>query len=360
MAAHDNRGAYGDSGTTRGDREDRGVKKTPSLAPTLGALGWFTHALARVRWANAKSLSELDAELLELLKRPPEQDERIQRLQARADAAAERLVGRRAAGELGWWPPEVDLVCSGGGFLVVYFLGLYLLLDALERCGQLRIRRLAGASSGGKAALLLRLAPGPQHVVAHYLAQADLHARHGVGPSTIDYHQRWIANWLVDTWVGGDDDEARWRGVLADKLDGSAFVAVTVPFASPHGRLVGRYPTLDDVRQAFVATGTFLTKFDGQWASDGGLALPCNTRVAFPPIVGATATDGDRAQLVVDLMHAQRFKLSLAWRLDPQFALDALEGGMDDLATMLAAASPAAANAVTKCNRLYTGIMRDA
>lgn len=372
----------------------------PQSAQWAGTTGWIPRALATLRRPiYRKSLAELDAELFRLLSRPPADDERVVALLARADAAAARLMRARAAGgeAASWWPPELDLACSGAGFHAVYFVGVHMLLTALIRAGApLALRRYAGASSGAKAAVVLNLAPSEAHAVAHYLAMADLHAANGgIGPATVDHQQRWLADWIARTWGAADapaaspesgapgpapesgapgpahgadkasdgSGEEGEDAALARALDGRVFVAVTTPFARPRGRLIARLGTRRAVREAFTATGTFLEQCEGRWCVDGGVAMPCNAFVDFDAHLAASAARAEpqaqpppppaRAQLVCNLLKAPGFHLALAYHLEPSFAVETMARGIDDAALVFGARSPDAANAAVDALTLF-------
>ena len=241
---------------------------------------WVTRGLASLRWKP--SLSKVDADLRVRLAASPSDDPRIAGLAARAKAGVDKLKRKS------WWPKEIDILCSGGGSMAVYFVGVHYVLSALARRGMLSLNRYAGASSGGKV-ILMTIAGGDDEAAQFYLACADSQEAYGgVGPALVDHQQRWAATSLAERWWARNPK-------VGELLSGKAHVAVTTPFSSPRAKLYSDFETPEKVEEAFVATGTFLARCRGKWSCDGAFSLPCN---------GPVFADGLRPQLVVDLLRA--------------------------------------------------------
>jgi len=97
-------------------------------------------------------LPMLDAWRAHLAKPPPAAVDSRKRLVARAASLVTE--GTPSSAQL---PPDLDVVVAGSGFMSLYFLGVHSVLAALERAGQTRIHRYAGASSGAQTPFELSL-----------------------------------------------------------------------------------------------------------------------------------------------------------------------------------------------------------
>ena len=218
---------------------------------------WVTRGLASLRWKPG--LSTVDKDLARRLAASPSEDPRIAALAARAKEGVVKLKCKP------WWPKEIDVLCSGGGSMAVYFVGVSYVLSALARRGSLSLCRYAGASSGGKV-ILMTIAGGDDEAAQFYLACADSQAAYGgVGPALVDHQQRWAATALTERWWARNPK-------VGTLLSGKAHVAVTTPFNAPRAKLYSDFESPEKVEEAFVATGTFLARCRGKWSCDGGFA----------------------------------------------------------------------------------------
>lgn len=288
---------------------------------------WLTRWLASLRWKP--SLKVLDTDLRERISALPSEDARITALLKRADTGVASLNKKP------WWPADIDVLCSGGGNMVAYFIGFHCVLSALSSRGSLTLGRYAGASSGAKAILMI-LAGGDAEAAHFYLACADSQAANGgAGPALVDHQQRWVASLLTERWWARNPK-------VGDLLTGRAHVSVTTPFNAPRAKLHNDFETPDKVQEAFVATGTFYARCRGLWSCDGAIAQPCNKPIW---------QDG-RSQLVVDLLKAPGMSLVYAWRV-PSF--EVFERGVEDALAFFASESLDQAHAALPAVRLWSG-----
>ena len=110
-------------------------------------------------------------------------------------------------------------------------------------------------------------------------------------------------------------------------------MSVTHPFSAPHNVVYSQYSSDPKLAaEIFYATGTLLTKCNGRWATDGGVS---NNKPRFD--------DGARPALLVEPTSAG-LPLSMAMRYTLQQAVDAVEKGQDDAASLFLA--PTAADGV--------------
>jgi len=230
---------------------------------------------------------------IELVSHPPAPVvDRARRLVRSAEAIAADLKADPAA--MSALPPDLDLVCSGGGLLSMFHLGAYSVLEALARSGRTRIHRLSGASGGAEINYRLALENDTQHVMEQNLAYGLLQETYPQAFDSswkaalaADYNWRRLGHWLLAHY-----DRSR--------LDGVMYTSVTVLRPFPSNELVSNYDDPRRAYEAFVMTGSFFLMpaaiaelagtYDGKLALDGG-ATDCAPHFK----------DGKRKQLITVL-----------------------------------------------------------
>lgn len=229
-------------------------------------------------------------------------------------------------------PKELDLVCSGGGLLSMYFLGAHQVLAALQRRKATSLHRMSGSSGGAEAAFRLALVGDEERVAAQNFAYAQVQAENpGDFDSFVkavlcaDHHWRLLATWLLDKYAAN-----------RTRLDGVMYTSVTTYEPFPTNKLVSRYDSRDRAWEAFVMTGSFfmmpdaVTKtsgtYDGKLAADGG-ATDCTPHFS----------DGARMQFVVLLINSGLDMDMVSGRYDLGKAIHAMRKGQDDFAAFLRA-----------------------
>ena len=165
------------------------------------------------------------------------------------------------------WP--IDVVISGCGFLVNYYLGVE---SILSRCGAVQIHRYAGASSGAKAPVHLLLA-GEATTLDHHLAYGAFCTQRGGSKLHAACRNDRCARVTFDYLLEHHEREL-------PRLDDKVHICVAQhTWRGPRRVVLSRY--CDDslhvirqrMREFFHATGTLLTRVEGYgWCSDGAMA----------------------------------------------------------------------------------------
>ena len=236
------------------------------------------------------------------------------------------------------FPAEIDVVVAGSGFLALYYLGVQMVLSALEVKQQLTTHRYAGASSGAQTPFQLILS-GLESTLDTHLALGLLYER--FAPSA----------WQL-TAVSYNDK--LWNIVLRDhmlakhqehlgRLDDRVFVSVAQLhwWGPKHVRYSKFSPAATGdadasavpsvTREAFHATGTALTRCEGYLATDGGMVAMC-----------PSFEDRRHAQLLVKPLKAG-LSLLLVNKFTLAAAVAAIERGQDDAVAFIAAGGEAQA-----------------
>ena len=218
---------------------------------------------------------------------------------------------------------EVDVVVSGCGFLVNYFLGVHSVLAEIEARGDLTLCRYAGASSGAKTPVHLILA-GDATTIDHHLAYGALCARRGGSTVHAAFRNDRCALVTLDHLFATCERQL-------PRLDGRAHICVAQhTWRGPRRVTLSRF--CDDnlqtarqrLREYWHATGTLLTRVDGLgFCSDGGVAGNC-------PLF----EDGARAQLLVQPQRRGLPK-AMVFAYTPEQAVRAIEMGQDDAAELV-------------------------
>lgn len=217
------------------------------------------------------------------------------------DAPAARLNG------------TIDVVVSGGGFRGQYAGGVLSVLAELRSRGLLRVERWAGASIGACVAATFAL--------EGYASVAEFFR--------VPYG--WQAAWRAEEfWKGAPLVRAMIeRGMPPNAheiLSGKLHVSITCFNPSPRAILVSNFSTRQSLIDALAASAAMpglsgepiLTKYDGRFCVDGGIAL--NT---------PTFWDNKRDQLVINLGALTYPLLSTFYPLDKNH-LELVRAGQDD------------------------------
>ncbi|KAJ1451255.1 hypothetical protein M885DRAFT_530151 [Pelagophyceae sp. CCMP2097] len=216
-------------------------------------------------------------------------------------------------------PPSAafDVRIAGSGFLSLYFLGAYTILD-----GACELARFAGASSGAQMPMELILL-GTSRALDVYYANALLQEAAPCrtlagGAWRADAHWKDLADHLFEA------------GGAASKLSGRCFAAVTrLTLRGPRGKLYGEYPSDDVARSVFYATGTLLTKVEGYYCTDGGVVDAC------PDLPPTEAAEGHLGQLICRPTKLAGVSLSRAVRFTAAEATEVVNQGQDDICELI-------------------------
>lgn len=235
----------------------------------------------------------------------------------RAERLASTVPRRRA-------PLALDIVISGCGFKVNYFLGVHSILSRLAERGCLELHRYAGSSSGAKTPFHILLA-GEALALDHHLAYGELCERRG--GSTLHAAMRNDRSALVTI----DHLLERFESELP-KLDGKAHICIAQhTWRGPRRVTLSRF--CDDsisivkqrLREIWHATGTLITRVEGYgWCSDGGMA---DNAPVF--------SDQRRDQLLVQPQHHDGLPSSMVFAYTREEAMDAIAKGQDDAVKFL-------------------------
>ena len=218
----------------------------------------------------------------------------------------------------------LDIVVSGCGFKIYYFLGVQSILTRLANRGCLELHRYAGSSSGAKTPVHLLLA-GEELTLDHHLAYAELCERRGGSTLlaamrndrcalvTIDYLLQRFERQLpsLDDTAHIVISQHTWRGPRRVTL--SRFCDDSLPVVRQR------------LREIWHATGTLITRVDGYgWCSDGGMADNA-----------PTFSDQRRDQLLVQPQHHKGLPSSMVFASSREEAIDAITKGQDDAVKFL-------------------------
>jgi hypothetical protein len=255
--------------------------------------------------ARGASLAEdLAGEIRRILDRgpdPPEHDE-WPLLEAEATSLADAVARSWGSGPH-TTAPELDVVCSGGGWRNIYCGGAYAVLRSLEDRGALRLRRAAGASSGALAAGCIGCRCPARDWYRLHDAWWVLHARYGLRVYNAvirgfvrafypaDAHVRCSCS--ADDAAGGGAGGGEGGGAMFSISDCSG-----LPWQRPTRLLAADFLSFADFEGAIIASSAlpfvigqpFFLPWRGRRCLDGGLVDNC-----------PTFTDGKRPQLVVNL-----------------------------------------------------------
>lgn len=241
---------------------------------------------------------------------------------------------------------DIDVVCSGGGDLNGYYMGVLMVLSRLQSRGSLRQVRHAGASAGGWMSFENKL-KGEARTLMAYLSYGLLEEHYPVHYATTasavllqDHHWRMMAIWQANKW-----------NASLDTLDGNVYLALTCLNPMSTLILVDEYTSPEQAASAFVATGAILEHYDGMICSDGsGKSGPRMT----PLFADGPAGTSLRMQLVVDLMHVTNavdtFQMGFGKFTTAQYAA-LVRRGQDEAAELLRTGKPPRrdARAITLC-----------
>ena len=258
----------------------------------------------------------------QLLEAPPASAVELrQTLLARADTLSESVPCLAAK-------LEVDIVLSGCGFMVLYYLGVHSVLSRLEARGCAKLHRFAGASSGAKCPAQLILA-GEALTMDHHLAYGELCERRGGSSIHAACRNDRCARVTTDYLI------AHYSRRLLD-LDQRLFVCISQLTLLGPRRIVNsafcddKQPrVMQRVREALHATGTLLTRLEGRgWYSDG--ANSGNSAASLSTAFG----DSPRDQLYCEPQRCGLPK-SMIFAYSVQQAVDAVRTGQDEIMALL-------------------------
>jgi hypothetical protein len=293
----------------------------PAKAPSA-LLQWRAH------------MNRLDTTWQSYLDAPPAKATALAaNLSARADAVAAGLASNRSLAVSG----DFDVVCSGGGDLNAYYMGIEMVIKRAALAEQ----RHGGASAGGWLSFELAL-KGEVRSLENYLSYGLLEEENPVHFATVasavlyqDHHWRMMATWQARTW------ESR----LAT-LDGRVFLALACSshwWASAHQVIVSNYTSPEQAAAAFVGTGAISETYANMSCSDGS--------ETSGPKMTPLFQDGVRQQLIIDLMLTgfPTFEMGFGKFTSTQYAA-LVERGQDEAAEFLRTGRVArAAGAITLC-----------
>lgn len=209
-------------------------------------------------------------------------------LQSRADKIAADLVSKPE--DMGTPLGDIDLVCSGGGDLNAYYLGMEMILSRVAaHSTSLRQHRRAGASGGGWIIYELAL-KGENRTLESYLSYGILQEAWPISFSTIattvmlqDHHWRMMATWQAN----------KWKDSLS-QLDTKINLALSCGWWNPKLVMVKKFTSPEQAASAFISTGAISQTYEGTSCSDGSAVSGENMTPLFQ--------DDVRTQLVVNLM----------------------------------------------------------
>lgn len=230
---------------------------------------------------NGQSNDAIDKTWQSYLDNPPAKAVSLaEELATRADGVAKSLNTTALSIE-----GEFDMVCSGGGDLNAYYLGI----DMVVKRAGLQERRHGGASGGGWITFELAL-KGENRTLASYLSYGMLQEENPIHFSTIattvllqDHHWKMMSTWQANKWSS-----------KLSELDGQVMLAVGCE-SHPDLMIVSEYPNPAAAAAAFYATGAcYETEVQGKKCMDGSSVSGEKMTPLFQ--------DGLRPQLIVDLM----------------------------------------------------------
>lgn len=210
----------------------------------------------------------------------------------RADSVVRAIDSSYAGGNLSG---EIDVVCSGGGDLNGYYMGVLMVLSRLQTRGALRQMRHAGASAGGWMSFENAL-KGEGRTLESYLSYGLLEETYPMHFSTTatavllqDHHWRMMAEWQATKWNASLPalDGVVTLALSCKKITGTSLV------------LVDQYTSIDQAARAFIATGAIEETYEGMTCADGSGESGPNMTPLFEDGTGRSP----RPQLVINLMH---------------------------------------------------------
>jgi len=228
----------------------------------------------------------IDAAWRAWLDAPPERARNLTAaLAARADQVA-ASISEAGSDALG----DVDLVCSGGGDLNAYYLGIEMVLSRVAAAtSTLRQHRRGGASGGGWIIFELAL-KGEARTLESYLSYGMLQEANPIHFSTIatavllqDHHWRMMSKWQANKWNSS-----------LPLLDNRVNLALACGWTDTKLKMVTQYTSPGQAASAFVATGAIQQIYEGDLCADGSGVSGPNMTPLFQ--------DAARAQLIVNLM----------------------------------------------------------
>ena len=233
-------------------------------------------------------------------------------------------------------PADIDVVCSGGGFLDFYYMGVAQILSRLEtKTKATRVHRYAGASAGGMTPFQWALSGENSTVDLHFafgIIQEDWPETFGFLPTAAyygDHLYRIMAPWMLK--------KAGMAGVSA--LDDKVFLALSCLDPLPKLVKVSNYTSLDQAEHAFMGTGTIAETYDGMLCSDGGAESGKKMTPLFQ--------DKARPQLIVDLMETG-FPISMVSQFNVTSGAALVKKGQDEMVAFLRTGA-SRANVITLC-----------
>lgn len=185
---------------------------------------------------------------------------------------------------------DVDLVCSGGGDLNAYHLGMEMIFGRMEaKSSAVRRQRRGGASGGGWITFEYVL-KGENRTLQSYLSYGLLQEAYPLKFATIastvllqDHHWRMMAKWQADKWSSS-----------LSSLDDRVFLALDCGWTDSKLKMVSKYTSAEQAASAFISTGAISQIYEGDLCADGSSVSGDDMTPLFQ--------DKVRQQIIVNLM----------------------------------------------------------
>ena len=227
------------------------------------------------------------------------------------------LAGRRGGPSI-----SVYVVCSGGGNIDAYYMGVAMVLSRLEARGVLTQERTAGVSAGGMLPFEIEL-KGEVATLTDHLTYGVLLEEHPDGDivtASLRQDHQWRL--MADQMVPAHTD------ALAT-LSGRVILGTTCLTPLPRLVLVENYTSAAQAASAFMSTGTIVEVYEGKVCTDGGATSGARMTPLFH--------DGVRPQIIVSLLPSDHPDVpsSMLWRYNLSSFAALIERGQDDASAMV-------------------------
>ena len=268
------------------------------------------------REARVPAFTKMDHEWLARLVSPGNRAiEAADRLSRRADALVATVGDVEPLG-------PVDVVCSGGGNIDAYYMGVAMVLTRLEARGLLTQKRTAGVSAGGMLPFEIEL-KGEATTLTDHLTYGVLQEEHPDGDivtASLRQDHQWRL--MADQMVPAHAD-------ALDALSGRVFLGTTCLTPLPRLLLVDNYTSAAQAASAFMSTGTIVEAYEGKVCTDGGATSGARMTPLFH--------DGVRPQIIVSLLPSDHpgVPSSMLWRYNLSSFAALIERGQDDASAMV-------------------------
>lgn len=270
-------------------------------------------------------VDSLDETWSKFLETPPQTAvEMAANLTVRAQSVADAFIQNGTVVNFLLEAKEFDVVCSGGGDLNAYYMGIEMVFSRARLSA--RELRHAGTSAGGWMSFE-RALKGEQRTLESYLSYGLLEEANPIHYSTVatavlfqDHHWRMMAEWQAN----------KWNSTLHE-LDGFVFLGCSCrnhTLFETYLLTVSDFPSPAAAAAAFIATGAVGdVKVHGLECTDGGHAAGAKMTNLFQ--------DGLRPQVIIDLMQTG-FPLEMGMgKFKSQQYVQLVERGQDEAAEFL-------------------------